>query len=165
VWEWTVQEWYFARLCHWANCQFVRKTTKNVKSWWKLLLMAPDVEWTIHWNVCQRRVNNLFFCIYGNYTVIWLLLCITDVLAACIGKWGSNTVTTPFWEWASTERQQLVVLYVRLLNSDFVTILPIRRVGSIYWLRRQQHCHGPILRMSDNGGSRICGCVSMVITQ
>jgi len=43
-------------------------------------------------------------------TVIWSLLCITDVLAAIIGKWDSNTVTAPFWEWTSTERQHFVAL-------------------------------------------------------
>jgi len=49
------------------------------------------------------------FSQYGNYTVIWLLLCITDVLAAFIGKRDSDTVTTPFWECASTERQRFLV--------------------------------------------------------
>jgi len=54
----------------------------------------------------QQSVNDLWFCKYSNYTVIWLLLCITDVLAAFISKRDSNTVTIPFCEWASTERQR-----------------------------------------------------------
>jgi len=34
--------------------------------------------------------------------MIWLLFCVTNVLAAFIGKRESNTVTTIFWEWEST---------------------------------------------------------------
>jgi len=58
--------------------------------------MAADVEWTIHQNERQHSVNNLWFCKYGNYTVIWSLLFITDVLAASIGKRVRSTVTAPF---------------------------------------------------------------------
>jgi len=47
-------------------------------------------------NEHQWSVNDLWFCKYGNYTVIWSLLCVTDVLAAFIGKRYSNMVTTPF---------------------------------------------------------------------
>ena len=67
--------------------------------------MAADVEWTIHYNERQRSVNDLWFCNYGSYTVIWLLLYITDVLAASIGKNDTNTVTAHFLEWASMEGQ------------------------------------------------------------
>jgi len=43
-------------------------------------------------------------------TVILLFLCITDVLAAFIGKTDSHKVITPFSEWASTERQRFVIM-------------------------------------------------------
>ena len=43
MWKRTVQECHCARLCHRAKSQSVRKTTKKVKSWWKLLLMAASV--------------------------------------------------------------------------------------------------------------------------
>jgi len=58
--------------------------------------MAADVEWTIHQYEHQQSVNELWFGNYGNYTVIWSLLCITDVLATFVGKRHSNAVTTPF---------------------------------------------------------------------
>jgi len=58
--------------------------------------MAPDVEWTIHWNERQHSINNVWIAKYGNYTVIWLLFCITDVLAALIGKGDTNMVMAPF---------------------------------------------------------------------
>jgi len=33
---------------------------------------------------CQWSVNNWWSCTYGNWTVIWLLLCITDLLTAIL---------------------------------------------------------------------------------
>ena len=74
--------------------------------------MEADAEYIIHYNERQRSVNDLWFCKYGIYTVNWSLLCVTDVLAAVIGKGDSNTVTTPFWELASTERQQYLASHL-----------------------------------------------------
>jgi len=72
--------------------------------------MAADVEWTINENERQRpSVNDLWFCKYGNYTLIWLLLFITDVLAAFVGKRDSNNLTAPFGKCASTERHRFAV--------------------------------------------------------
>jgi len=48
VWERTVHEYYYARLCRRAKSQSVRKTTNKFKSWCKQLLMAANIEWTIH---------------------------------------------------------------------------------------------------------------------
>ena len=81
-----MQECYSAWLYHRAKSQPVHKTTKKFKLWWKLLSLAADVEWTIHQNECQQSVNDLSFCKYGNYTVIWSLLCITDILAPLLAK-------------------------------------------------------------------------------
>lgn len=78
------------------------------KSQWKQLSMAADMEWTIEPNECQRSVNDLWFCKYYNYTVHWLMLCITNELAAIIGKRDNNTVTTPFRDWVSTEHLQSI---------------------------------------------------------
>jgi len=58
--------------------------------------MAADVEWTIDQNERQQSIKDLWVCKYSNYTVIWSPLCITDVLAASIGKSESNTVIAPF---------------------------------------------------------------------
>ena len=57
----------------------------------------------------QWSVNNLWSCKYSNSQVTCSLLCITDVLAAFIGKRDSNIFTAPFLAWASTERQRFVV--------------------------------------------------------
>ena len=48
--------------------------------------MAAEAEWTIQYDECQRNVNDLWFCKYVNYTVIWSLLCTMYALAAFIGK-------------------------------------------------------------------------------
>jgi len=165
MWERTVQECYCTRLCHRAKSSSVRKTTKKFKSWWKLLLMAANVEWTIHWNEGQWSVNDLWLCKYGNYTVIWLLLSMTNVLAAFIDKRDSNTITAPFREWVSTERQRFVVLWPLSSHRDLVAVMHNRCIASFCSQKRQQHCHRPILRMSVNAASTICGFVSMGVTE
>ena len=48
-------------------------------------------------NERQQSVNNLWFCKYGSYTVIWSLLCITDVLAVFLAK-GTATWSLPLSE-------------------------------------------------------------------
>jgi len=71
-------------------------------------------------------------CKYGNWTVIWSLLSMTDVLAAHIGKRDCNTVTAPIYEWASTERQRFLFLWVWYFNRDLVAVRHNRRIGSIH---------------------------------
>jgi len=115
-------------------------------------------------NDCQWSINDLWLCKYGSYLVIWSLLCITDVLAVCIGKRDRNTVTVPFWEWASKEGQQFVGLWIRQFESDLVAVMHNRSIASCYRQKRQQHGHCRILRMSANRASRICGFVSTVVT-
>jgi len=150
MWERTVQECYCARLCYRAKSQLVRKTTNKFKSWWKPFSMAADVEWTIHYNERQLSVNDLWICKYGNQTVIWLLLCITDLLAAFIGKRDSNTVPTPFWSWVPTERQQFSALHLWLFIFRMVTDIHLSDIGSLHWQRHQQPAPCRILKMSDN---------------
>jgi len=61
-------------------------------------------------NESQLSIKDSWFCTYSNYSVIWSLLCITNVFASSIGKRDCNTVTIPFWDLASTECQRFVVL-------------------------------------------------------
>jgi len=44
----------------------------------------------------QWSVNNFRSLKYGNWRLGCLVLCINNVLAACIGKYQSDTVTAPF---------------------------------------------------------------------
>jgi len=105
TWEQTMQEYYGAQLCYRADSQPARKATDKFKSVSVQLSIAADFEWTIHWNQRQQSVNNFWSSKFGNWKVIWSLLCISDIMAAFIGKKQGDTVTTPFWEWVSTERQ------------------------------------------------------------
>jgi len=163
MWEQTVQESHCAWHCQRAESQSDRKTINKLTLWWKPLSMAADVEWKIHWNEHQRSVNNLWSWKYGNWTVIWLLLCITDLFAAFIGKRASNAASTPCWEWASTERQLFVVMEVRSLDSDLVAVMHNRCIGCFCGRKRQQQGHRPILRISVNGASMIFSFASWVL--
>jgi len=80
--------------------------------YWQPLLSETTATYSLPHpeNDCQWSVNNLWFCKYGNQTMIWLLFRITDVLAAYIGKRDSNMATASFWECASTERQRFEVM-------------------------------------------------------
>jgi hypothetical protein len=100
---------------------------------------------------------------YGNWKVTWPLLSRTNVLAAFFGKIMNNTVTAPFWKWASMECQRFLVLYVRKLKRDLATAVHNQRTGSLLWQNNKQHGHCPILKLSVNGASTIFACVSCVI--
>jgi len=78
-------------------------------------------------------------------------------------KRESDRVTPSFWEWASPVRQQCVVLWVRSLNSDLVTVMHNQCLGSIYMQHRQQHSEHPILRMNIAGASPIFSSAAWVI--
>ena len=160
--EWTVQECYCARLCHRVKSQSVKQITNKFKSCWKLLSMAANVNWTIHQNKCQWSVNNLWFK-YGNCTVIWSLLYITDILAPFTGKRDSNPTTTAFWKWASMERQRFLASHLGWFMFWLVSVIQLSDIGSLYWEELQWHAPCRILRMSVNGVSMIFGFTSWVI--
>jgi len=108
------------------------------QTYWPLWLATEIATWSPpHFqHECQQSVNDLWSCKYGDSQVTWSLLCITDVLAACIGKRDSNTVTAPFLAWASMERQRFVVLWVRYFTSDLVVVMHNGRIGCFYWQKR-----------------------------
>ena len=61
-------------------------------------------------NERQWSVNDFWSCKYGNSVLIRLLPFKINVLAVFIGITDNVTVTAPFWKWASTERQQILVM-------------------------------------------------------
>jgi len=77
-----------------------------------------------------------------------LLLCITNVLAAFIGESESETVTAPFWQWASTARWRCLDLETTYLGSDLLTMIHNQRIGSLYGQKSKRHGHCPILEIS-----------------
>jgi hypothetical protein len=66
--------------------------------YWQLLLVKETATWSSphSGNERQHSVNDLWLCKYGNYTVLWSLLGIINVLAAFIGNRDSTTVIAPF---------------------------------------------------------------------
>jgi len=94
--------------------------------------------------------------------VIWSLLCITDILAAFIGKTDSNMVTARFWECTSMEHQCLFTSHLRYCLFRLVADIHVSDIGNHYW---QQQWHAPcrILKNSVNGASTIFSFASWAI--
>jgi len=59
-------------------------------------------------NVCQWSVNDCWWCTLGNLGGDRLQTVINGVVAALIGKSGSDMLRAPSWKWASPEVQQLL---------------------------------------------------------
>jgi len=57
------------------------------------LLIATYCKWTIHYNQLQQSMNDCWCCMYDNWKVVCLPLCITDVLAVFIGTQGRDMAT------------------------------------------------------------------------
>jgi len=84
-----------------------------------IMLTIIDVSWCwldneLHWGSTehQQSVNGCWACQFGNWSVIWSLLCISDTFADFIGKRDRNMVTAPFWEWTSMKCQQFLALHL-----------------------------------------------------
>jgi hypothetical protein len=121
--------------------------------------------WIQPWlNERQRSVNDFWSCILGNHTSDKLSLVIKEFLATFIGKTDCNTLPAPWWKWASTERQRF--LFIRpgksLLRLVVVSLKGI--FGCVYRQNRLQYTPCPIMKMSVNGASTICGHTSWDIT-
>ena len=127
-----MQDYYGARLRHRAESQSVRKATNRFKSQLVQLLIAADWEWTIYQNEHQRCINDFWSSKFRNWTVIWSLLCITDILAAFIGTTRSYMVTIPFWEWASMARQRWSASHFDTLISDWLQTT-IHEILATFW--------------------------------
>jgi len=114
-------------------------------------------------NKHQWSVNNLAFCKYSNYTVIWSPLCITDVFTAFIGYRDSNKVSAPFWVGASTECQWILALHLGQFIFRLVPDIHLSDIGCHYWDKLHWHARSRILRISVNGVSTIFSFASWVL--
>ena len=74
-----------------------------------------------------------------------------------------HIVDTAVAKWASTEHQQLLVIYVWYLKIDLFIVMYNRYIVTCYRKQRKPHSHCPILRMSMNGVSKIFSFTSRVI--
>jgi len=134
--------------------------------------------WRDVWSWCQARSNPPPGCLWwlwrsastltepfrpdGN-VFCWWLSSITNASAAFIGKRDSNTVTAPFREWVSMERQHRLALHLGYLIFRSVAGIHSSDIGSLYREKLQQHSPWPMLGMSVNGASTIFSVESWVI--
>jgi len=76
--------------------------------------LSSKIWWIQPWqDQRQRSINNFSSCLLRNLSGDWLKPFLNEVLATFIGKRASDMLPAPFWKWASTERQQFLVLKVR----------------------------------------------------
>jgi len=95
--------------------------------------------------------------------VIWLLLCITDILAVCLRKRDSETVTTPFWKWLWIECQYYWAMHFGLSKWQHIAMIFIRSTECLFRQNNTWRLHYPIMKLSVKGVSNIFGLVSHVI--
>jgi len=125
--------------------------------------MAADVKWTIHWNEHQWSVNDFWFCKYGNWTTIWSLWCLTDMLAAFMGIWNSDMLPAASWEWASTECQQVSASHLGEFMFWLIVDIHLAEIDSVHSEKLKWHAPCHILRMSINGASTMFSFATWVI--
>ena len=162
-WERPVQVDYWARLCQWAESQSGWKVTNKSKLYFIQLLMAADIDSTIHWNERQQSVNYILSCKQGICKVNWLLLSISDVLATFKCKTASNTVNAPFWKWVSTQCAWFLALHLGLSMCWIVARIYIRCICSIFEQNDALYLPCPIMKMSVNRVSTIFSILIQVM--
>jgi len=112
---------------------------------------------------CEWSINDFWTSKWDNWKASGMLLFITHVLAALIGKRKSDTDTAQCWKSESTEWLWFVVLYVCYLGSDLLAVMDNQSIGSLHSRNRKWHGNSPILKMSVNGASMIFGLVRNLI--
>jgi len=115
-------------------------------------------------NERQRSINDCWSSVLGNHTSNRLYLVIKVFLLAFIGKTDCNTLPAPSWKWASTERQRLLVMHLGKSHLRQVVVSHKVIFACLYRLNRLQYPPFPIMKMSVNGASTICGHASWEIT-
>jgi len=107
---------------NWFSCCYAEPT------YWQILWAKEDATWslphtesfvTLSWKWALTE-HQQFLGVYGNWKLIWLLLCRTNRLAAFTGQSGCNTVTTLFWK-----------LLYPLMKMSVTRVLTI--FGVVYW--------------------------------
>jgi len=89
--------------------------------WSSLMVKGQAIGlWPHSINERQRSANDFWSSKYHDWKLIWLLKHITDEFAACIDRRYGDTVSAPFWKWASMEHQQFVALHPGLSKWQFV---------------------------------------------
>jgi hypothetical protein len=99
--EWPAREYFWYPVGPRIDWKSDRMGTKIFNYIWNQLSVALHFQWIIHFNKHQCSINGLWSGNHGYCNLIWSLLCITNILAACIGKIDSDPA--PFRKWVPTE--------------------------------------------------------------
>jgi len=108
-------------------------------------------------------VNDFWTCVLGNNTSDRVYWVIKEFLASFIGKTDCNTLHAPSWKWASTGRQQCLVMRPGKLHL-WQSIFSHKGIfGCLYRQNRFQFPLYLIMKIRVNGASTMVGHVSWVI--
>jgi len=102
-------------------------------------------------------------CKDGNCTTVWPLWCITDMLAAFIGKWDSEMLHAAFREWAWTECRGVLASRFGWFIFRLVVDIHLADIVTLYWKKPKRHAPCHILRMSVNRAWTMFSFASWVI--
>jgi len=106
--------------------------------------MSLRLKMSVNWasTECQQSVIDLgCYILYNPRAVLWHLS-IFNVMAAVMSKRDRDMVTSPVWNWASTDRQRFWVLHLVQSKSYATEFTHNRRIGSLYsQYRLCQYCY------------------------
>jgi hypothetical protein len=126
--------------------------------------LTDNIVWIPPWqDERQWNVNDFRSCIMGNLGNDWRQQFINEDLAGFTGKTENDTLPAPFWWLVSTERQRIVVLYVRSFKSHLVITIHNLSISHLHRRKIKWHAPCPIMKISVNWGSMIFSLVSWVI--
>jgi len=123
-----------------------------------LIASLPHLE-----NERQSCINDFWSCVLGNHTIDRLETVKMEFLAAIMGKPDWNTLPAPSWQWASTERQQLLVMYHGSTGGRQVANCHKWTISCLYTERWKWNAPCPILKMCVNRVSTIVSLPSWLI--
>jgi len=106
-------------------------------------LPHPGTEYT-------QSINDFCCCILRNLSSNWWWTFITEVLASWISKIEWNTLPGSFWQWASTECEWFLILWVRQLKCNLVNVRHNHGIGHLHRLKGNLHGPCPIMKVSVN---------------
>jgi hypothetical protein len=90
-----MQEYYRTRISQLAESHSDRKGTDKLQQLFIQLSMAANIDYTIHYNKHQLRVNDFWSCILGDQATNRLHTVIKEFLASFIGTKHCDTLPAP----------------------------------------------------------------------
>jgi len=160
----SVEDHHWARRCELVESQSARKAANKYKYVYISLSMAAGNNYWVHWNERQQTVNDFWPCVLVNQTANRLQTVIKAFLPAFISKTDRDALDAPSWKAASTDCQQLLVLYLRYSGWQHIADSHKQSISRLYGRKWKGQAPFPMLKMSVNGASTIVGLPLWLIT-